>query len=322
MIENFIEYMWYLLTTPLKKLKKALNKWYVICKVFGRRFDEAKEDILRARDEGMVATCSHEMLPVHAEDRKMARYPGEADENFRIRIANYTEVCRLGGTDQGVILAVKSLGYANVAKMTATEHTGDSGRWAEFYVVIAMSVEDAHPVGFDVVKKQVRSTKEVGAKDNYSMAYHALLDNKNSETAEMSRICLHAKAQFWACHFLDGAWCLDGGVLLNSARKQIEVAVRFDGMAAKHKERAKTHVGFLGLAYHPMEGSLSVRNAAPVNEPMGASCSGCIVRAASPQKELLGTADVTLRRNAWYLDGAYHLGGERLFNAEIEREEL
>ena len=29
MIENFIEYMWYLLTTPLKKLKKALNKWYI-----------------------------------------------------------------------------------------------------------------------------------------------------------------------------------------------------------------------------------------------------------------------------------------------------
>ena len=47
MIENFIEYMWYLLTTPLKKLKKALNKWYILCRVFGKRFDEAKEDILR-----------------------------------------------------------------------------------------------------------------------------------------------------------------------------------------------------------------------------------------------------------------------------------
>ena len=54
MIENFIEYMWYLLTTPLKKLKKALNKWYILCRVFGKRFDEAKEDILRARDEGRV----------------------------------------------------------------------------------------------------------------------------------------------------------------------------------------------------------------------------------------------------------------------------
>ena len=69
MIDNFIEYMWYLLTTPLKKLKKSLNKWYILCRVYGRRFDEVKEDILRARDEGMVATCCHEMLPVHGADR-------------------------------------------------------------------------------------------------------------------------------------------------------------------------------------------------------------------------------------------------------------
>ncbi len=61
MIENFVEYMWYLFTSPYKKIKKALNKWYILCRVFGRRFDEIKEDILRARDEGMVATCSHEI---------------------------------------------------------------------------------------------------------------------------------------------------------------------------------------------------------------------------------------------------------------------
>lgn len=66
MIDNFVEYMWYLLTTPLKKIKKKLNKWYIFCRVFGRRFDEVKEDILRARDEGMVATCSHVMLQEHA----------------------------------------------------------------------------------------------------------------------------------------------------------------------------------------------------------------------------------------------------------------
>ena len=45
MIENFIEYMWYLLTTPLKKLKKALNKWYILCRVFGKRFDEATSSV-------------------------------------------------------------------------------------------------------------------------------------------------------------------------------------------------------------------------------------------------------------------------------------
>ena len=119
MIENFIEYMWFLLTTPLKKLKKALNKWYILCKVFGRRFDEAKENILRARDEGMVATCSHEMLPVHGADRRLTRYEGEHPENYRSRIAMYDELCKLGGTNEGVLLAVKTLGYVSPVLVSA-----------------------------------------------------------------------------------------------------------------------------------------------------------------------------------------------------------
>lgn len=126
MIENFIEYMWYLLTTPLKKLKKALNKWYILCRVFGKRFDEAKEDILRARDEGMVATCSHEMLPVHGADRRLTRYEGEHPENFRSRIAMYEEICKLGGTNEGVLLAVRTLGYTSPVLVRANDLTGFS----------------------------------------------------------------------------------------------------------------------------------------------------------------------------------------------------
>ena len=124
MIENFIEYMWYLLTTPLKKLKRSLNKWYILCKVYGRRFDEVKEDILRARDEGMVATCCHEMLPVHGADRRLTRYDGEHPENYRSRIAMYEEVCKLGGTNEGVLLAVKTLGYTAPELVRANDKTG------------------------------------------------------------------------------------------------------------------------------------------------------------------------------------------------------
>ena len=194
MIENFIEYMWYLLTTPLKKLKKALNKWYILCKVFGRRFDEAKEDILRARDEGMVATCSHEMLPVHGADRRLTRYEGEHPENYRSRIAMYDELCKLGGTNEGVLLAVKTLGYASPVLVRANELTGFvhftldgswlldgsralesdtlENRWAEFYIVIVMDADEEHPISFDIMRKTVRKWKEVGAKDNYFFRYN------------------------------------------------------------------------------------------------------------------------------------------------------
>lgn len=205
MIENFIEYMWYLLTTPLKKLKKALNKWYILCKVFGRRFDEAKEDILRARDEGMVATCSHEMLPVHGADRRLTRYEGEHPENYRSRIAMYDELCKLGGTNEGVLLAVKTLGYASPVLVRANELTGfvhftldgsrtdpSGNRWAEFYIIIAMDADKEHPISFGILRKTVRKWKEVGAKDNYLFCYQA--ENKNNSEKARCRYLLHGMA--------------------------------------------------------------------------------------------------------------------------------
>uniref|UniRef100_UPI004056A32A hypothetical protein n=1 Tax=Agathobacter sp. TaxID=2021311 RepID=UPI004056A32A len=170
MMENFIEYMWYLLHTPLKKLKKSLNKWYVFCKVFGKRLDEAKEDILRARDEGMIATCSHEMLPIHGADRRLTRYEGEHPENFRSRIAMFEVICKLGGTNEGVILAVKSLGFQNVDVALAKYIKNDETRWAEFYVLILLYADDIVPVGYDILRKEVRKTKQVSAKDNYQLA--------------------------------------------------------------------------------------------------------------------------------------------------------
>lgn len=170
-MESFIEYMWYLFTSPFKKVKKTLNHWYTLCKVFGKRLDECKEDLLRARDEGMVATCSDEMLPVHAADRNLSRYTGESPDNFRSRIAMYEEVCQLGGLNEGIILAVKALGYTNPVIRSARDFKGDTTRWAEFYLIIVMNVDEEHPIAFSILRKTVRQWKEVEAKDNYYMEY-------------------------------------------------------------------------------------------------------------------------------------------------------
>lgn len=243
MIENFIEYMWYLLTTPLKKLKKALNKWYIFCKVFGRRFDEVKEDILRARDEGMVATCSHEMLSVHGADRRLTRYEGEHPENYRSRIAMYDELCKLGGTNEGVLLAVKTLGYDLPRLMRANDFLRDAqeNRWAEFYVIIDMDADEKLPISFGILQKTVRKWKEVGAKDNYFFIFHTVSpthdmeDNcravliahgenlilgqnrtilpMSAETLTDTGLKVEIKNNFF---YLDGEYMLDGSKSLNT----------------------------------------------------------------------------------------------------------
>lgn len=72
----------------------------------------------------------------------------------------------MGGTNRGIIVAVKSLGYTEVSVIPAREADGTDDAWAEFYVTITME-EEAHPIGFDILCKEVRRKKEVGAKDNY-----------------------------------------------------------------------------------------------------------------------------------------------------------
>lgn len=213
-MDNFIEYMWYLLTAPLKKVKKSLNAWYTLCKVLGRRFDESKEALLRARDEGMVATCSDEMLPVHGADRRLTRYEGEQPENFRSRIAMYSEVCQLGGLNEGIILAVKSLGYTNPVIRSAKEFKGDAERWAEFYLIIVMNTDEQHPISFGILRKTVRQWKEVGAKDNYYMEYKTSI--KEPHTAAFPLVEYKKFIYFYDYLKLDGKWQLDGTHMMDS----------------------------------------------------------------------------------------------------------
>ena len=214
MIESFVEYMWYLLTTPLKKIRKTLNKWYILCQVFGRRFDEAKQDILRARKEGMIATCSQEMLQIHAADRQLSRYKDEDLENFRSRIAMYEEICKLGGTNEGILLAIRTLGYKSPALfrtndvigynnilngswvLNGSRTLGDntcSNRWAEFYVVITMNPDEQIPINFSILQKTVRRWKEVGAKDNYLFIFR--IDDLVGKIINSCKVVLTARCK-------------------------------------------------------------------------------------------------------------------------------
>lgn len=224
MFERFADYMYYLLTTPFKKVSKKMNQWYILFKVLGCKFDDAMEGIHKAREETMLATCSEEMLQVHAHDRNMTMYYGEMPENFRKRIANYTEVCRMGGTSPGVLLAVESLGYSNPVIKSAKNLTGDMARWAEFYLIIVMNVDEEHPITFEILRKEVRKAKEVGAKDNYLFQYISAVRELNSTD---SRVSYRKIIRYWKYKKLNGEGCLDGTWNLDSTYNQYPTCVGY-----------------------------------------------------------------------------------------------
>ena len=58
MYEKFRDYLYYLLPTPFKRLKKIKNQWYIFFKVIGDEYDKVQAELERALEETSVATCS------------------------------------------------------------------------------------------------------------------------------------------------------------------------------------------------------------------------------------------------------------------------
>ena len=212
-MDNFKEYMWYLLTTPFKRAKKSVNAWWIYCRVIGGLFDDAKEALDRAREEGMVATCSDELLPIHASERRLTRYAGESEDNFRRRIAMYEEVSILGGLSSGIILAVKSLGYNDVEVISVPDFLGDSTRWAEFYLILNLTFDEVQPVPLDVLKRYVRRWKKSSALDNYFFRYVGDINEPNN--VSLSLVTYRKYISYFGYRQLDGWWQLDGTYYLD-----------------------------------------------------------------------------------------------------------
>ena len=114
MYQSFGEYMFYLLISPLKRGKQALNQFYIFFKVMGRSFDECKQKLFRIREEASVLTCSDVMLSVHGEDRDMLRLEGEALENYRNRLAMRGAISSMAGLNSGIRYLAQAFGYDNV----------------------------------------------------------------------------------------------------------------------------------------------------------------------------------------------------------------
>lgn len=214
MFDKFRDYMYYLLISPLKRIKKELNQWYKLFKVLGRRFDDAIKSVYSEGEQSMIASCDDELLSVHAKERKMQRYSEESNDIFRKRIANFQEIQKLGGSDSGVILAVKSLGYKEPKIVPAKVLKGNSDRWAEFYLVLNLDV-NGETVEFETLRNEVRKAKYVGAKDNYLFIY-------NARVKEPHKVNLKVKYR-WPIYFYtfrkwDGKFYLDGLYKLDSER--------------------------------------------------------------------------------------------------------
>lgn len=205
MFDNFTDYMFYLLTAPFKKYKST-NQFYIFFKAIGKEFDNIKADILRLRLETLITTASPAMLEIHGQERDMTRVKGESIEGFRIRLLMKAAIAELAGSEKGILLALKAVGYDNclIEPLWKT----DRSRWAEFYINFRMQdLDEENSIDFECIKREVMKVKQASTYPNYRLFYPTAIE---AEEEVESRIINRAEIMFW-----DSTLLLNGGFLLD-----------------------------------------------------------------------------------------------------------
>lgn len=166
MFDKFVDYMYYLLFSPLKKVIKKNNQFYIFFKVLGKLFDRTKEDIFRVREEAMIVSASEDLLHVHGAERDMPRLKGEDIENYRMRLMMKNIIAEEAGTKKGILTALRALGYDQ--SYIEPYYLQDPERWAEFIVYLGSKA----PSGINdiaVIDAEVMKVKPARSKPNYGI---------------------------------------------------------------------------------------------------------------------------------------------------------
>lgn len=187
MFEKFQDYMYYLLYGPLKKIAKAKNQFYILFKVFGKVFDQTKQDIFRVREESMIISASERLLEEHGRDRTMKRLKGEDIENYRTRLSMKNIIAEKAGTDEGIILALKALGYEQSHIEPFYIH--DPDRWAEFTIYLS-SKQQSGVNDITIIDAEVMKVKPASGKPAYGIEEFTQIEARSTFQSGFSKFPL------------------------------------------------------------------------------------------------------------------------------------
>lgn len=317
MFEKFSDYMYYLLFTPLHKVIKSKNQFFLFFKVIGKLFDKIKSIFFMVREESMISTASAELLNEHARDRQMTRYIGEDIENFRNRLCMKFIISELAGSEQGVLLAVKSLGFEDVESVPC--YLIDRERWAEFYIIINLGIDQKNPIEFCILKDMVRSVKQASAKDNYRFVYNEELSNNEVIDINMTNRVFFT---WWKDNkYLDGRFYLDGTELLdcvlsyNNTRLTNKIVIQIEE-----------------YIYILVKNNILLNNIETVNcliihsitldkQLFDPECK-VIYSIENLVNETINCQSINIKKNFWQLNGDVLMDGRQIINAYEYKEEL
>lgn len=217
MMDNFSEYIQYLLPAVLKR-NKSKNQLLIFCRMMGLVFDDIKDAVLRLRKESLIETCSNCMLEIAGQDRDMVQLKGETYEAYRKRLQMKAQIAEMAGTQQGLLYALDALGYSNCT--IEPLYLKDADRWAEININFwTESVDEDRTIDFRCIVSEVMKVKRASTLPHYIFYYPAV--NENEETTDL-KVIVHLTSYFFANGlYLDGSWYLDGSQKLGSMMNNV-----------------------------------------------------------------------------------------------------
>lgn len=166
---RFVDYLWFLAHGVLKRTKKDDNDVYKLFDAAGNILDAAKTNIFLIRRQGLIATATGKALDYHGRGRQLPRYAGETDDQYRKRLLSKREISEKAGTVEGIILALKSMGFdrAEIEPL----YLEDTERWAEFYIYLDQDLLTQYG-NLETVERVVRDVKQASSLHNYIFTYY------------------------------------------------------------------------------------------------------------------------------------------------------
>ena len=166
---KFVDYLWFLAHGVLKRTRKEESDVYKLFDAAGNILDTAKTNIFLVRRQGLIATASGNALDNHGRGRKLPRYAGETDDQYRKRLLSKREISEKAGTVEGIILALRSLGF-NRAELEPL-YLEDPERWAEFYIYLDQDLLTQYG-NLEAVERVVRDVKQASSLHNFIFTYY------------------------------------------------------------------------------------------------------------------------------------------------------
>ncbi len=108
---GFIDYLWELPHIIFKRLPRDNTDIDKLAQGLGPVFDETKDVIFQIRQQSLIITAIGKALDAHGLDRQLPRYNGETDDQYRLRLLAAFNTYTEGGTEAGMIKALRVLGY-------------------------------------------------------------------------------------------------------------------------------------------------------------------------------------------------------------------